>query len=59
MNTPDIIYNVSQTQFSIAKHYGGIEFNGSKYLYNHKDDTLVKVKTNKKQKPPKPFTEFI
>lgn len=39
---PEIIHNVSQTQFSIARHYGGIKINGHMYVYNPKDDTLIK-----------------
>lgn len=48
MSTPEIIYNVSQTQLSIARHYGGINYNGVEYIYNPTDDTLTK-----KNKPEK------
>jgi hypothetical protein len=51
MESPEIIYNVSCTQLSIARHYGGIKFNGVEYVYNHVDDTLrKKVKAEKKAK---------
>jgi hypothetical protein len=37
-----IIANVSQTQFSIARHFGGIKFNGSEFKYFPADDLLVR-----------------
>ena len=40
---PKIIYNVSQSQLSIARHYGGINYNGVYYKYNPIDDTLNRV----------------
>lgn len=46
---PEIIHNVSQTQFSIARYYGAIKVNGQMYIYNKKDDTLIKS-INKKDK---------
>jgi hypothetical protein len=42
MNAPEKIHNVSQTQFSIARYYGGIKFNGYTYRYNADDDTLTR-----------------
>jgi len=47
---PEIIYNVSQTQLSIARHYGGIKVNGHMYIYNPKDDTLIKSLQKKEKK---------
>jgi len=47
---PEIIYNVSQTQFSIARHYGGVKINGHMYIYNPKDDTLIKSLPKKEKK---------
>lgn len=49
MSTPEIIYNVSQTQLSIARHYGGINYNGVEYVYNPVDDTLTKKKKPEKK----------
>lgn len=46
---PEIIYNVSQTQLSIARYYGGIKYNGHMYIYNPKDDTLIKSLPQKKK----------
>ena len=43
MNRPDRIYNVSQTQLSIARHYGGIEYNGANYHYDAQSDTLTRT----------------
>lgn len=47
MRHPDKIYNVSKTQLSIARHYGGITYNGVYYVYNPADDTLTKVERKK------------
>lgn len=44
MNFPDVIHNVSQTQLSVARHYGGIKLNGEDYTYDHEKDTLTKSK---------------
>lgn len=51
MEKPKVIYNVSHTQLSIARHYGGINYNGSHYIYNAADDTLTlqEPKTRKKR----------
>lgn len=40
--TPFIIQNVSMTQLSIARHYGGITYNGDAYTYNPKTDELIR-----------------
>lgn len=40
--TPFAIYNVTQTQFSIARHYGGIDYNGSHYTYFPAHDELIR-----------------
>lgn len=42
MTIPVKIYNVSQSQLSLARHYGGITFNGRFYHYDHTDDTLTR-----------------
>jgi hypothetical protein len=42
MNAPERIHNVSHSQFSIARYYGGIKFNGYTYIYNADDDTLTR-----------------
>lgn len=49
-NTPKVIYNVSQTQFSIARYYGGIVFNGRRYEYNEDNDTLILIENKKKSR---------
>lgn len=41
MNHPKVIHNVSMTQLSIARHYGGCTFNGKRYVYCDVDDTLT------------------
>lgn len=42
MSAPERIYHVSQTQFSIARHYGAIDFNGHRYFYEPTTDTLIR-----------------
>lgn len=34
--------NVSMTQMSIARHYGGLKINGKFFIYNPKDDSLIR-----------------
>lgn len=43
MNIPERIYNVSKTQLSIARHYGGIKINGADYHYDEASDTLTRM----------------
>jgi hypothetical protein len=53
MSAPEKIYHVSQTQLSIARHYGGCTFNGHSYTYNPADDSLTRddvLKTEAKAK---------
>ena len=40
--SPFGITNVTQTQFSIARYYGGINFNGSMYIYYSDTDELIR-----------------
>ena len=40
--SPFGITNVTQTQFSIARYYGGINFNGSIYIYHPYTDELIR-----------------
>jgi hypothetical protein len=40
--SPFGITNVMQTQFSIARYYGGINFNGSMYIYYPDTDELIR-----------------
>ena len=43
MNRPERIHNVSRSQLSIARHYGGIKFNGADYHYDAESDTLTRM----------------
>ena len=43
MYKPERIYNVSQTQLSVARHYGGCKFNGADYHYDAASDTLTRM----------------
>lgn len=40
--TPYVITDVSRTQFSVAKHYGGAIFNGDRYTYIPITDELIR-----------------
>jgi len=42
-NAPEIIRNVSYTQLSVARHYGGCTFQGRDYRYCPVDDTLIRA----------------
>lgn len=39
---PEEIHNVSKSQFSIARHFGGIRFNGVGYTYDPTRDVLIR-----------------
>lgn len=41
-STPLAIAHVSKTQFSIARHYGGVTYKGSHYIYNGDTDELIR-----------------
>ena len=41
-DVPERIGHVSHTQLSIARHYGGITYNGASYTYLAADDCLVR-----------------
>ena len=49
VNTPERIYNVSQTQLSVARFYGGCSLNGADYHYDAESDTLVRMDVWKAQ----------
>ena len=36
------IANVSMTQFSVARFYGGCKYNGKYFVYNPTDDSLIR-----------------
>jgi hypothetical protein len=42
-STPFIIQGVSQSQFSVARHYGGCTFQGQSYVYVPGADELVRA----------------
>ena len=43
MNRPERIYNVSQTQLSVARFYGGSKLQGADYHYDTESDTLTRM----------------
>lgn len=46
---PELIHNVSDTQFSLARHCGGCTVNGTYYVYHPASDTLMREDVVKKQ----------
>ena len=59
MNAPDKIYGWMDSQLSIARFYGGINFNGHHYVIDESDPKrpLVKQATIKKKKSKRPTKE--
>jgi hypothetical protein len=43
INRPEYFHNVSQSQLSIARHYGGCKYNGADYHYDPATDTLTRM----------------
>lgn len=41
-DTPERIHGVSDTQLSIARHFGGITYNGASYTYLAESDSLIR-----------------
>lgn len=42
MNSVEVYYNISSSQLSIARHYGGLKVNGVEYRYVAENDSLVR-----------------
>lgn len=42
-DAPEEIRSVSQSQFSVARHYGGCKYQGVSYHYDAERDTLVRL----------------
>jgi hypothetical protein len=49
MSAPDEIHGVSQSQFSVARHFGGCTFQGRIYVYDKDRDVLVREDIHKKR----------
>lgn len=51
-NTPERIYGWQNTQLSIARHYGGIKYNGKDYriAYGEEGQPLVRADVLKREK---------
>lgn len=52
---PERMYHISHTQLSVARHYGGCNFNGKYYVYEPDTDSLVRedvLKAERKKQPP-------
>lgn len=49
-NAPEEIHGVSRSQFSIARHYGGITYMGHRYVYEAGRDVLVRADVLKARK---------
>lgn len=41
MSIPKKLYNISQSQFSVARYSGSAKINGKTYYYNPVDDSLT------------------
>lgn len=50
-NAPERIFNWLQTQLSIARFYGGIDYNGAKYViaYHEEGQPLVRMDVIKRE----------
>ncbi len=46
---PEEIRGVSNSQFSIARYYGGVRAFGHMYVYNPVDDTLIRADVLKRR----------
>ena len=42
MTAPDEIHSVSQSQFSVARHFGGCSYMGQSYIYDAGQDRLIR-----------------
>lgn len=45
-NTPERIYGWLDTQLSIARHYGGLSYNGKHYLIAHNEEGTPLVRSD-------------
>lgn len=43
----EIYHNVSKSQFSIARYYGGVNINGEEWVYDRKNDSLHRKSDHK------------
>jgi hypothetical protein len=50
MSNPERYANVSHTQMSIARYYGGMRVNGQRYTYNPLNDELIRDDVLKREK---------
>ena len=66
-DTPYIVQGVSHTQFSVARHYGGMTYQGKFYSYIPTTDELIRddvvkwLKQHRKpaKQPPQPATRGL
>ena len=42
MTAPEEIHGVSQSQFSVARHFGGCTYMGKSYIYDASQDRLIR-----------------
>lgn len=42
MTAPEEIHHVSQSQFSVARHFGGCTYMGQSYIYDAGQDMLIR-----------------
>lgn len=53
LHKPERYYNVSHTQMSIARYYGGIRVNGVAYVYDPTKDELIRSDVLKREQKAK------
>ena len=46
-STPYIIRNVSASQFSVSRYFGGMTYQDRHYIYDHHSDELVRADVRK------------
>jgi hypothetical protein len=46
---PERIYRVTETQFSVARFYGGCKFGGHSYIYDPAKDELIRDDIHKRE----------
>ena len=56
---PEEIHNVSNSQFSIARQFGGLKYNGAEYIYDPTRDVLVRADVLKARASPARKTSRI
>ena len=43
MKSPEEIHNISHSQLSVARHFGGCKYMGASYHYDASQDALIRM----------------